>query len=287
MQNIDISIYVPVYNGEKTIEKCINSILKQSIKPEKILIINDCSNDGTKDILEKYQDNIEIINNDKNLGLSYSRNLAINSLKSRFIASIDADVEINNQWLEILYKKLLDKDITLIGGRMFEKHLDNPFNFWRSIRIGQQWGNEDILDPKFVFGCNNLLDTKKINKKKIFNKFAGYFKSNGEDIEFSNYLKSENHRLYYSSEALCYHLQDDDAKSLSKRYWRYIHYGDGLKKRNYFKTIKNLIRQLKKTLKWSFIDLFKLRIKLILINFIVFYNFSKIDIRFVKEDNYE
>ena len=45
MINTDISIYVPVYNGEKTIEKCVNSILNQTLKPNKILIINDCSSD--------------------------------------------------------------------------------------------------------------------------------------------------------------------------------------------------------------------------------------------------
>ena len=45
MINTDISIYVPVYNGEKTIEKCVNSILNQTLKPKNILIINDCSND--------------------------------------------------------------------------------------------------------------------------------------------------------------------------------------------------------------------------------------------------
>ena len=37
--------------------------------------------------------------------------------------------------------------ITLIGGRMFEKYLHNPCNYWRSLRIAQQWGDEDILNP--------------------------------------------------------------------------------------------------------------------------------------------
>ena len=50
MINTDISIYVPVYNGEKTIEKCVNSILNQTLKPKNILIINDCSNDSTLEI---------------------------------------------------------------------------------------------------------------------------------------------------------------------------------------------------------------------------------------------
>ena len=54
MKNTNISIYVPVYNGEKTIERCINSVLDQSIKPSNILILNDSSNDNTLKILKNY-----------------------------------------------------------------------------------------------------------------------------------------------------------------------------------------------------------------------------------------
>ena len=103
MINTDISIYVPVYNGEKTIEKCVNSILNQTLKPKNILIINDCSNDNTLKILEKYEDKIKIYSNSENRGVSYCRNFAINELGTRFIASIDADVELTNNWLETLY----------------------------------------------------------------------------------------------------------------------------------------------------------------------------------------
>ena len=78
MKNTDISIYVPVYNGEKTIEKCVNSILNQTLKPKNILIINDCSNDSTLEILKGYGDKIKIYNNTKNKGVSFCRNLAIN-----------------------------------------------------------------------------------------------------------------------------------------------------------------------------------------------------------------
>ena len=57
----DISIYVPVYNGEKTIKACLDSILNQSLKPKKILVINDNSDDKTLDILNEYKNKIEII----------------------------------------------------------------------------------------------------------------------------------------------------------------------------------------------------------------------------------
>ena len=283
MNNSEVSIYVPVYNGQSTIESCINSILSQTVKPNKILVINDNSTDKTAEILKKYSDKIEIINNEKNLGVSYIRNLATNYLKSKFIASIDADVELTNNWLEKLIDKATKENITLIGGKMYEKFLNNPYNLWRSIRLKQNWGEKDILNPEFVFGCNSLLNTENLDNQDMYRNDHEYYKTNGEDIEFSKKILVKNKKLYYCSSATCYHLQDDNHKTLSKRYWRYIHYGDGLKKRNLYKTFKNIFRQFKKTLKWSIEDLIKLRFKLIKVNFLIFYNFAIIDYQFFKK----
>ena len=280
MKNTNISIYVPVYNGEKTIERCINSILEQSIKPSNILILNDSSTDNTLEILKRYEGLIRIKSNPSNLGLSYSRNIAVNELKTRYIASIDADVELNKYWLEILYSNILKNDATLAGGRMYEKYLNNPFNHWRSLRIGQEWGDKDLNDPSFIFGCNNILDTERIEKKDIYLFDGDYFKTNGEDLEFCKYLKKRNLKLFYSSKAICHHLQNDDAKSLSNRYWRYIYYGDGLKKRNFTRTLKNSFRQFKKTIIWSLEDIFKLRLNLIIVNFLVLIYFIKNDFKY-------
>ncbi len=280
MKNTNISIYVPVYNGEKTIERCINSILEQSIKPSNILILNDSSTDNTLEILKRYEGLIRIKSNPSNLGLSYSRNIAVNELKTRYIASIDADVELNKYWLEILYSNILKNDATLAGGRMYEKYLNNPFNHWRSLRIGQEWGDKDLNDPSFIFGCNNILDTERIEKKDIYLFDGDYFKTNGEDLEFCKYLKKKNLKLFYSSKAICHHLQNDDAKSLSNRYWRYIYYGDGLKKRNFTRTLKNSFRQFKKTIIWSLEDIFKLRLNLIIVNFLVLIYFIKNDFKY-------
>ena len=283
MNNSEVSIYVPVYNGQNTIESCINSILSQTVKPNKILVINDNSTDETAEILKKYSDKIEIINNDKNLGVSYIRNLATNYLKSKFIASIDADVELTNNWLEKLIDKATKENITLIGGKMYEKFLNNPYNLWRSIRLKQNWGEKDILNPEFVFGCNNLLNTENLDNQDMYRNDHEYYKTNGEDIEFSKKILNKNKNLYYCSSAICYHLQNDNHKTLSNRYWRYIHYGDGLKKRNLYKTFKNIFRQFKKTLKWTIEDLIKFRFKLIKVNFLIFYNFTIIDYQFYKK----
>tara|TARA_A100001015_G_scaffold7242_1_gene8967 strand:+ start:1545 stop:2408 length:864 start_codon:yes stop_codon:yes gene_type:complete len=278
--NSEISVYVPAFNAEKTIEICINSILKQTIKPHEILVIDDCSSDKTVEILNNFGDKIKVIQNEVNLGLSQSMNIATDNLSTRYVAKIDADVELATDWIDILLKKINQEQATLIGGKMYEKYLKNSFNFWRSIRLKQNWGEKNLSDPKFVFGCNNILDTKKIPNIKKYRDDLDYFRTNGEDIEFSNYLKRTNNKLFYSSEAICFHLQNDNGFTLSQRYWRYVHYGDGLKKRNFFKTIKNIIRQFKRLIKWSVSDILNNRYRLLKVNFIIFYYFAIIDFKF-------
>ena len=276
----EISIYVPAFNAEHTIRACINSILSQTVKPQEVLIINDASTDNTQNILLEFGNKIKIIKNSSNLGLSHSMNIANNNLKTKFIAKIDADVELASNWIELLMKIMLSENVTLIGGKMYEKFTNNSFNLWRSKRLKQNWGEYDLSNPKFIFGCNNILNTSKLNDNKKYRTDLDYFKTNGEDIEFSNFLKKNNHKLFYSSKAVCYHLQNDTGISLSQRYWRYIHYGDGLKKRNFFKTLKNIFRQLKKTFKWSCYDISQLKFKLVKVNFIIFYYFAIIDFKF-------
>ena len=282
--NEDIAIYIPVFNGETTIKKCLDSIFAQTYKPKKILVINDNSTDNTLKILQTYEDKIEIINNDTNKGVSYIRNLAVNRLDSRYIASIDADVVLSINWLENIFLSLKKNNATLVGGKLYEKYLENPCNLWRSIRLKQNWGECDISNPSFIFGCNNILDVSNLNSKELYINDNEYYKLNGDDVEISKYLKLNDHKLYYDSSAICYHLQNDNYKTLASRYWRYVFYGDGLKKRNLFKTIKNIFRQIKKTFFWVIEDILKFRFSLVIVDILILKYLIQIDIEQLKKN---
>lgn len=282
MINKKISIYISVYNGEKTITKAIKSILNQSMRPSKILVINDGSNDRTLEKLKFFGKKIEIINN-KNKGLSYSRNLALKKLKTKYIACIDADVELKKNWIKQMYNRIKKNDVHWIGGKLIEKFIENKFNLWRSIRIGQQWGDKDITNPPFVFGCNNMLNRDVLKKNCYYRNDKKYFMTNGEDAEYSILLRSKGFNLFYLADAVCHHLADDNSKSISFRYWRYMYWGDGMKKRTLFRVVKNIIRQFKKSLKWSFEDLIKLRFNLLICNFIIFLYYIKFELDILKK----
>ena len=89
-----ISVVMSVYNGEKYLEACIDSILNQTYKDFEFIIVNDCSTDGSWAILKDYEkryESIKLINNTENLGLTKNLNVALASAKGEYIARMDAD----------------------------------------------------------------------------------------------------------------------------------------------------------------------------------------------------
>ncbi len=109
-----ISIIVPVYNTEKYLEKCIDSILNQTYVDFEIIIINDCSLGNADEIIKKYSDKrIKYIKNKTNKGIGYNRNLGIKKSKGDYICFIDSDDYIREDFLELMYNKCISDKLDL------------------------------------------------------------------------------------------------------------------------------------------------------------------------------
>ena len=151
------------------------------------------------EILKNFSDKIRVIKNEQNRGITYNRNLAINSLKTKYVASVDADVVLAEDWMERQFNLITNKSVTLVCGRMYEKFINNPYNLWRSIRLKQHWGENDLPNPPMIFGCNNLIDTSNLDLSKIYKNIylkGDYFKLNGDDNELSKELIKMNFILH-------------------------------------------------------------------------------------------
>jgi len=86
-----ITVIIPAYNGARFVEDALKSVFAQSIPPDEVIVIDDCSTDNTLQVLELYKDKINIVKNKVNSGASFSRNQGILRAKSEFIAFLDAD----------------------------------------------------------------------------------------------------------------------------------------------------------------------------------------------------
>ncbi|NQV41518.1 MAG: glycosyltransferase [Candidatus Marinimicrobia bacterium] len=92
---MNISVIIPSYNRASTLERAIQSVLDQTFPAMEIIVVDDASTDGTSEILKKYSNRIEIITNESNMGVSFSRNAGIQVAQSDWIAFLDSD----DQWV--------------------------------------------------------------------------------------------------------------------------------------------------------------------------------------------
>ena len=269
---LNISLYIPVYNGESTIESVLKSALQLDPGADEIIIIDDGSNDQTKEILKKYKNKIKIIKNETNQGLGFSRNLAISKSKHQLVASIDADIEPEKKWLLKLYETQKKFDSAICGGRLFEKYKDKSiYNMWRHVHGTQNPFGDKIIENlgDTVSGSNTLLN------KEAWSNVGGYlnqYKTNGEDVTFCRKLVISKYKISYNGTAECNHLQNDNLKSLCNRARRAYVYGGGLKEPTILRFIQRSIRHSKFCIRFSLKDFINLRFSLIYINFIMFFN---------------
>lgn len=99
---MQISIIVPCFNSEQTLERCIISILEQTYRNFELILINDGSTDNTGSIIQSflYDSRIRYINKEKNGGLSAARNMGLDHVRGDYVVFIDSD-----DWVEKLSRE--------------------------------------------------------------------------------------------------------------------------------------------------------------------------------------
>lgn len=173
----NISIIVPIYNSEKYISKCIDSILNQEYKDFELLLINDGSTDNTSNIINSYEDERIKIYNQENKGTGSARNLGLKYATGKYIVFIDSDDSITNDYLKIMLE-LLEKNEADIVSCVYKQN-DNTQDY-------------DVLDREKAFKYLISLPEKipmsvvgKIFKKETIDNIVFDENNNYEDIEFA------------------------------------------------------------------------------------------------------
>ena len=107
-----ISVIVPVYNAEKYLVQCLDSLVKQTYSDLEIITVNDCSTDGSLAILKRYADTdqrVKVIDLPVNHGVSYARNIGIKSATGEWISFVDSDDWVDLDRYEKLYHSAIVK----------------------------------------------------------------------------------------------------------------------------------------------------------------------------------
>ena len=114
---MSFSVVIPAYNSAEFISNALDSCLQQTILPEKIIVIDDCSIDNTKEIVKGFKSTlIDLVENPKNMGPSYCRNLGISRSSSSWILFLDADDIFHKEKIKVLNNIILnDHTLCAIG----------------------------------------------------------------------------------------------------------------------------------------------------------------------------
>lgn len=188
MNSILVSVIIPAYNAEKTLEKCVESVLKQTYQQFEIIIVNDGSKDNTFAVCEelKKRDRRVLVIHQENGGSSAARNVGINKSKGEYLVFIDGDDTINNHYLEKLIEPASkdNVDVVMCGITIcYQKQNYSVENGFKKQKIAQEL--KDV--PQLIYeSCENGMiysPCNKLYRKEIISDNKLHFTLNKEPIE--------------------------------------------------------------------------------------------------------
>lgn len=174
-----ISVIIPVYNGEKYIKRCIDSVINQTYDNIQIIVINDGSTDNTESILKEYS-NIVLINKE-NEGVSKARNTGLSLATGDYVYFCDADDFLENNAFEVLIKEYADNDLLRFGHYVVngeeKKEKTNADDVLAGVDL--TFNNKQILEYlisnkteghlwNYLFKLNIIKDNKILFDEELF-----------------------------------------------------------------------------------------------------------------------
>lgn len=189
-----VSVIIPIYNVEKYLSRCLDSVINQSFKDIEIIIVNDGSTDSSLAIAKKYvkkDSRIKIINQ-LNKGPGSARNVGILNATSNYIIFIDSDDTINKKMIELLYNQAVDTKSDIVSCQY--NRVDE--NCVLEISPIERYTKDTIID--FMSANISPMVWNKIYKKNLFEEYNIFFPEQirlCEDhlVSFKLFLYSKNH----------------------------------------------------------------------------------------------
>lgn len=128
-----VSIIIPIYNVEKFLGRCLDSLIRQTYKNFEIICVNDASPDNCQFILDKYEkqygDLIKVLVNEKNLGLGRTRDRAIEYANGEYVMFIDSDDYVKEDYIETYINSIQNNEDIIIGGYIRDSLGKLKFNY--------------------------------------------------------------------------------------------------------------------------------------------------------------
>jgi glycosyltransferase involved in cell wall biosynthesis len=222
-----VSIIIPVYNAEKYISRCLDSIINQSYKNIQIIVIDDGSTDNGVLILDKYKedDNRISVYRTENRGVSYARNLGIEKAKGEYFVFVDADDFVQKDMIEKMYYRLLSdgSDICVCNvwrtngdkSKIQSNRKDEQIVLFNSIEKEEYMITFLLRQVHAYCVWNKMYKRSLIDKNNI--RFAANSEMYPEDMLFNLMYFTGVTRISWISEALYNHIKRKNSITTSYR----------------------------------------------------------------------
>lgn len=233
-----VSFVITTYNNRDIISACIKSIKAQSYKDFSIIVVDDCSTDGTPEHIEKKFRSVRVISKSAQSGPSISRNIGINTSDSEYIAFLDSDVELDKNWLSNLLKEIeKNGKIGIIGGKLLlndGKKINSAGGAMSRTGFGYDIGagepaSSHNLAKEVMYMCSAAMLVRRSMLDEIGDFDETYFYGH-EDTDIGWRANLAGYMVVYFPKAIAYHKLGQTVKSMSDRV--------------YFNTTKNRIRSI-------------------------------------------
>lgn len=209
---IKISVIVPVYNLEDKIERCIESLINQTLKDIEIIVIDDGSTDKSLEKIQRFKEkNIKTITQ-KNSGASFSRNQGINLARGEYITFLDGDDWIEKNAYEVMYKYAKSESLDCLICDYKEESSENQL-ICNDYFIKEKYRLIDKNDYlKKLFSWNGVAPAvwNKLIKRDIYRKSLVRFPENiflGEDFSLTSRILIRCEKIGKLSESFVHYVQ--------------------------------------------------------------------------------
>lgn len=215
-----VSIVVPVYQAQDTIEMCIESLLAQDYPKDKleILLVDNNSTDDSANLIKKYP--VKYLFEEKR-GICFARNKGLNEAKGELTANIDSDCCADKNWISKLVTHFSDKEIGGVGGHLAPFQTNNiieKFTIYRNILSQEAMFCEKKNSPSFFITANVMY---RLDVLKKIGGLDNFFSIAGSDADLSWRVVDAGYKLILEPGAIVYHKHRTDVKRLFKQLFYY------------------------------------------------------------------
>lgn len=206
---VKVSIIVPVYNVEKYLRRCLDSLNNQTLEEIEIIMVNDGSTDSSAEICKEYlKDNKKFkYVEQSNQGLSGARNSGIKIATGEYLGFVDSDDFVTDDMFEVLYNNAIkfNVDISACGHMSYFENGNIKINTKKYIK--KRYTRAEALDLFLIQELFDVVAWNKIYKREIFNETEYPIGKIYEDIQTTYKLIDKSNGVYLDSTPKYYYFQ--------------------------------------------------------------------------------